>query len=31
MLRSIWRVIKPGSYLFARLASNIGIEALIMI
>lgn len=29
MLRSIWRVIKPGGYLFARLASDIGIEALV--
>jgi tellurite methyltransferase len=29
MLRSIWRVIKPGGYLFARLASDIGIEELI--
>jgi tellurite methyltransferase len=29
MLRSIWRVIKPGGYLFARLASNIGIESLV--
>jgi tellurite methyltransferase len=26
MLRSIWRVLKPGGYLFARLASDIGIE-----
>jgi len=26
ILRSIWRVIKPGGYLFARLASDIGIE-----
>ncbi|MEO6522717.1 MAG: class I SAM-dependent methyltransferase [Mucilaginibacter sp.] len=26
MLNSIWRVIKPGGYLFARLASDIGIE-----
>ncbi|QXV65292.1 class I SAM-dependent methyltransferase [Mucilaginibacter sp. 21P] len=25
MLRSMWRVIKPGGYLFARLASTIGI------
>jgi len=30
MLRSIWRVLKPGGYLFARLASNIGIEGLIL-
>jgi tellurite methyltransferase len=29
MLRSIWRVLKPGGYLFARLASDIGIEELI--
>lgn len=29
MLRSIWRVIKPGGYLFARLASDIGIEDLV--
>lgn len=26
MLRSIWRVMHPGGYLFARLASDIGIE-----
>jgi len=26
MLYSIWRVLKPGGFLFARLASNIGIE-----
>lgn len=26
MLRSIWRVLKPGGHLFIRLASNIGIE-----
>ncbi|MEB0260543.1 MULTISPECIES: class I SAM-dependent methyltransferase [unclassified Mucilaginibacter] len=26
MLRSMWRVLKPGGYLFARLASDIGIE-----
>jgi tellurite methyltransferase len=26
MLRSAWRVLKSGGYLFARLASNIGIE-----
>lgn len=25
MLRSMWRVLKPGGYLFARLASDIGI------
>lgn len=29
MLRSVWRVIKPGGYLFARLASDIGIEELV--
>jgi tellurite methyltransferase len=28
MLRSVWRVLKPGGYLFARLASDIGIEDL---
>jgi tellurite methyltransferase len=26
MLRSAWRVLKPGGFLFARLASDIGIE-----
>lgn len=26
MVRSIWRVLKPGGFLFARLASDIGIE-----
>lgn len=26
MLLSMWRVLKPGGYLFARLASDIGIE-----
>lgn len=26
MLQSMWRVLKPGGYLFARLASDIGIE-----
>jgi ubiquinone/menaquinone biosynthesis C-methylase UbiE len=30
MLRSVWRVIKPGGYLFARLASDIGIEDLVV-
>ena len=30
MLRSIWRVIKPGGYFFARLASDIGIEELVV-
>lgn len=29
MLRSVWRVIRPGGYFFARLASNIGIEHLV--
>lgn len=29
MLRSVWRVIKPGGYLLARLASDIGIEQLV--
>ncbi|MCW3122249.1 MAG: SAM-dependent methyltransferase [Flavipsychrobacter sp.] len=29
MMRSIWRVLKPGGYLFARLASDIGIETLV--
>ncbi|WP_295653721.1 class I SAM-dependent methyltransferase [uncultured Mucilaginibacter sp.] len=29
MLQSMWRVLKPGGYLFARLASDIGIETLI--
>ncbi len=29
MLRSMWRVLKPGGYLFARLASNMGIESLV--
>jgi SAM-dependent methyltransferase len=27
MVREMWRVLKPGGLLFARLASNIGIEA----
>jgi tellurite methyltransferase len=26
LVRSIWRVLKPGGYLFARMASDIGIE-----
>lgn len=30
MLRSGWRVLKPGGYLFARLASDIGIETLVL-
>jgi tellurite methyltransferase len=30
MLSSVWQVIKPGGYLFARLASDIGIEDLVM-
>ena len=29
MLCSMWRVLKPGGYLFARLASDIGIETLV--
>jgi SAM-dependent methyltransferase len=29
MLKSIWRIIRPGAYFFARLASDIGIEALV--
>jgi tellurite methyltransferase len=29
MLHSMWRVLKPGGYLFARLASDIGIEELV--
>lgn len=29
MLQGMWRVLKPGGYLFARLASDIGIEALV--
>jgi len=29
MLNSMWRVLKPGGYFFARLASNIGIETLV--
>ena len=29
MLRDVWRVLKPGGYLFARLASDIGIETLV--
>jgi tellurite methyltransferase len=29
MLTKMWQVIKPGGYLFARLASNIGIENLV--
>ena len=29
MLLSMWRVLKPGGYLFARLASDIGIETLV--
>jgi tellurite methyltransferase len=29
MLRSAWRVLKPGGYMFARLASDIGIESLV--
>lgn len=29
MIHSMWRVLKPGGYLFARLASDIGIEKLV--
>ena len=29
MLSGMWRVLKPGGYLFARLASDIGIEHLV--
>jgi len=29
MVRSAWRVLKPGGFLFARLASDIGIETLV--
>ncbi|MBC7450217.1 MAG: class I SAM-dependent methyltransferase [Cytophagales bacterium] len=29
MLHSIWRILKPGGYLFVRLASDIGIENLV--
>lgn len=29
MLKGIWQVLKPGGYLFARLASDIGIEHLV--
>ena len=29
MLRSMWRVLKPGGYFFCRLASEIGIESLV--
>ncbi|MGZ3751498.1 MAG: class I SAM-dependent methyltransferase [Mucilaginibacter sp.] len=29
MLHSMWRVLKPGGYFFARLASDIGIEGLV--
>jgi tellurite methyltransferase len=30
MVRSLWRVLKPGGYLFARLASDIGLEELVV-
>jgi hypothetical protein len=30
MVRSMWRVLKPGGVLFARLASTIGIEQDVM-
>ena len=29
MLRSIWRVLKPGGFMFARLASSIGLEHIV--
>jgi tellurite methyltransferase len=29
MMHSMWRVLKPGGYFFARLASDIGIETLV--
>jgi ubiquinone/menaquinone biosynthesis C-methylase UbiE len=29
MMRSMWRVLKPGGYFFSRLASNIGTEELV--
>jgi len=29
MMNSMWRVLKPGGYFFARLASDIGIETLV--
>jgi SAM-dependent methyltransferase len=29
MLRALWRVLKPGGFLFARLASSIGLEQLV--
>lgn len=29
MLHSIWRILKPGGYFFARIASDIGIEELV--
>lgn len=29
MMHAMWRVLKPGGYLFARLASDIGIETLV--
>ena len=29
MLRALWRVLKPGGFLFVRLASSIGIEHLV--
>jgi tellurite methyltransferase len=29
MLRSIWSILKPGGFMFTRLASNIGIENLV--
>ncbi len=29
MVRSVWRILKPGGYLFTRLASDFGIENLV--
>ncbi len=29
MMRSLWRVLRPGGFFFARLASDIGIETLV--
>jgi len=30
MMHAMWRVLKPGGYFFARLASDIGLEALVI-
>jgi tellurite methyltransferase len=30
MLHSMWRVLKPGGYFFARLASDIGLQGLVL-